>query len=54
MPVTLRKHGDKYEVVEKDTGHVKKSYPLSQREKAQKYANLLNAIAHGWVPSKNK
>ena len=51
MPVGVRK-GDKgcpWELYNKDTG--KREGCSGSRVKAQRAANLRNAVAHGWTPT---
>ena len=52
MPYALRKSGDKWKVVNSDTGHVKGTH--SSKAKAQKQLNLLRAVKTGWKPTKSK
>ena len=49
MPVTIRKSGNKWNIVEKDGKVVGTS---ETKEKAQSSANARNAAKHGWKPRK--
>ena len=49
MPVVVRKAGNKFNIVEKDTGKVVGS--SNTKEKAQSSANARNASKHGWKPT---
>lgn len=48
MPYEVRKNGDSYEVINKDTGDVKAKH--TTKEDAEKQVRLLEAIEHdpGW------
>ncbi|KKK68670.1 hypothetical protein LCGC14_2941710 [marine sediment metagenome] len=48
MPYAIRKRGDKWVVVNKNTGHVKGTH--SSKEKAEKQRRLLEGIKHGMKP----
>jgi hypothetical protein len=50
MPVKIRKKGKKYQV--RTPGGVKAKGTTRKKAKAQ--ARLLNAIDHGWKPTKRK
>lgn len=50
MPVAITKHGKKYRVATPNMVHAKGT----TLEKAKKQARLLNAVEHGWKPSKSK
>jgi hypothetical protein len=52
MPVTVRKSGNKYAIVEKATGKVVGH--SSSKAKAQGSANARNASMHGWKPTHNR
>jgi len=52
MPVTVRKSGSKYAIVEKATGKVVGH--STTRAKAQASANVRNAARHGWKPTNKK
>ena len=52
MPVTIKKSGEGYVVVEKDSGKVKSHH--ASREKAEAAARLRNAIAHGYKPKNRR
>lgn len=52
MPVTVRKSGNKYNIVEKATGKVVGH--SATRAKAQGSANARNAAKHGWKPTQSK
>lgn len=52
MPYAIRKSGDKFKVVNKETGHVKGTH--ASREKAQKQVNLLRGVEHDWRPTGKK
>ncbi len=49
MPYTIRETGNKFVVVNTDTGKVKGVH--DSRIKAQRQINLLRAIKHGWEPT---
>jgi hypothetical protein len=52
MPYKVRKSGAKYAIVNKSTGKtVGKS---TSKAKAQKSANVRNAVDHGWKPTKGR
>lgn len=52
MPYLIKKVGNKFQVLNKDTG---KSHGMhDSEEKAQRQINLLQAIEHGWKPGKKK
>lgn len=52
MPYTIRKDGEDYLVVNKDTGEEKARHtPPDAQEKAEKQVHLLNAVEHGWEPT---
>ena len=51
MPVTVRKRGSRYAIVEK-SGKVK-GYS-DTKAKAQRSANARNAAKHGWKPTGRK
>ena len=48
MPYSIQKRGDKFVVVNTETGHVKGTH--ATRAKAQKQINLLRGIEAGWKP----
>ncbi len=48
MPVTVRKHGNTYEVSTPNAVHAKGA----TKANAEKQANLLRAVEHGWKPGK--
>ena len=48
MPVKIRKKGEKYQV--STPGGIKSKG--TTREKAKKQQRLINAIDHGWIPTK--
>ena len=50
MPYGIRKKGDKYQTVNKETGDVKGTH--DSKEKAVKQLRLLEGIEHGWHPTK--
>lgn len=51
MPYEIRKDGDCYYVVNKDTGEVKaKHEPPDAKQKAERQVRLLDGIEHGMVP----
>ena len=50
MPYAIREKGNKFVVVNADTGHVKGTH--ATREKAQRQVNLLRGVEHGWTPTK--
>jgi hypothetical protein len=52
MPYKIEKRGDKYVVVNEETGDVKGTHDT--KEKAVAQMRLLYGIEHGWEPSKNK
>ncbi len=52
MPVTVRKRGKGYVIVEKATGRVVGH--STTRAKAQASANARNAARHGWKPTRNR
>ena len=52
MPVVVRKSGNKFNIVEKETGKVVGT--SDTKEKAQSSANARNAVKHGWQPSGKK
>lgn len=54
MPVTVRKGKGRrpYKIINKNTGRVEGS--STSRAKAQRSANVRNAIGHGWKPSKKR
>ncbi len=52
MPVTVRKSGTKWAIVEKATGKVK-GYSTS-KAKAQSSARARNAALHGWKLKRKK
>lgn len=52
MPYTIRKDGEDYIVVNKDTDEEKARHtPPDAKEKAEKQVHLLNAVEHGWEPT---
>ena len=54
MPYEIRKSGENYEVINKDTGEVKATHePPDAKEKAERQLRLLEAVEHdeGWTPS---
>lgn len=54
MPYEIRKSGENYEVVNKDTGEVKATHePPDAKEKAERQLRLLEAVEHdeGWEPT---
>jgi len=51
MPTIVRPRGDRFCVIERGTGKVKKCYPT--KEKAQAYSSVLN-MRHAGVPEKKK
>jgi len=52
VPYSVRKSGEKFNVVNKETGDVKGTH--ASRAKAQKQVNLLRGVKHGWTPTKGK
>lgn len=51
MPYEIRKEGEDYLVVNKDTGEVKARHePPDAQEKAEAQVKLLEGIEHGWEP----
>ncbi len=49
MPAVVKKHGDHWDIVNKNTGKV---YGHSTtKEQAEKSANARNAASHGWKPT---
>jgi hypothetical protein len=48
MPYEIRRKGNRYQVVNKDTGHV---YSTTTREKAEKQLKLLEGIERDWTPT---
>ena len=52
MPYAIRQRGDKFAVVNTDTGDVKGTHET--RTKAQLQINLLRGIEHGWRPRSAK
>lgn len=52
MPYKIEKRGDKWTVVNKDTGSIKGRH--DSKEGAQKQVNLLRGIEHGWKPRGHK
>jgi len=52
MPYAIRKSGEKFKVVNKETGDVKGTH--ESKAKAQRQVNLLRGIKHGWVPTGKK
>lgn len=49
MPYAIRRKGNRFQVVNVDTGEPK-SGPTS-RAKAEKQLKLLRAVEHGWTPT---
>ena len=49
MPYAMRKRGEKWVVVNEDTGQVKGTH--TSKTKAQLQINLLRGIEHGWKPT---
>ncbi len=52
MPYAIRKVGDKYKVVNKQTGHVKGTH--TSRAEAASQMRLLYGIEHGMVPGSKR
>lgn len=54
MPYTIRKlpNTDQYRVRNKETGEIKAR--ATSRQNAERLVRLLNAVHHGWTPSRNK
>ena len=52
MPYSVQKRGDKWAVVNTDTGDVKGTH--ASREKATRQINLLRGVEHGWEPTGKK
>jgi hypothetical protein len=50
MPVTVRKKGNKYAIVEKKTGKVVGYSKTKKNAKAS--ARVRNAVKHGWKPKR--
>lgn len=51
MPYEVRKDGENYQVINKDTGDVKATHvPPDAEEKAEAQVRLLHGIEHGMVP----
>lgn len=50
MPATIRKKGKKYEVRTPNAVHAKGT----TKKKAEAQKRLLNAVEHGWKPTKKK
>jgi hypothetical protein len=50
MPATIRKKGGRYQVATPNAVHAKGT----TKQKAEAQKRLLNAIDHGWKPSKRK
>lgn len=54
MPYAIRKDGEDYVVINKETDEVKARHsPPDAEEKAKKQVHLLNAVEHGWEPTHN-
>lgn len=54
MPYEIRKSGENYEVINKETQEVKATHePPDAKDKAEKQVRLLNAIENdpGWEPT---
>jgi hypothetical protein len=54
MPYEVRKNGEDYEVINKDTQEVKDTHkPPDAKEKAERQVRLLEAVEHdpGWEPT---
>jgi len=54
MPYEIRKSGENYEVVNKETQEVKATHePPDAKDKAERQVHLLNAIENdpGWEPT---
>ena len=52
MPYEVRKNGENYEVVNKETQEVKAVHePPDAEEKAKRQVRLLEGIEHGMVPN---
>ena len=49
MPYGIRKSGNKFKVVNKNTGNVKGTH--NTRSSAEKQRRLLEGIKHGWKPA---
>uniref|UniRef100_A0A6H2A0B9 Uncharacterized protein n=1 Tax=viral metagenome TaxID=1070528 RepID=A0A6H2A0B9_9ZZZZ len=49
MPYAIRKSGNNFKVINEDTGQVKGTH--TTKEKAQRQANLLRGVEHGWTPT---
>lgn len=45
MPYELRRKGNRYQVVNKSTGHV---FSTTSKAKAERQLRLLRSIEHGW------
>ena len=52
MPYAIRKKGNKWLVVNKDTGKVKGTH--DSKEKAEAQVRLLYGVEHGWKPTGKK
>ena len=53
MPYEVKKDGEDYLVINKDTGEEKARHsPPDGEEKAHKQVHLLEAIEHGWKEDK--
>lgn len=53
MPYEVRQAGDKYEVINSDSGEVKATHePPDAKEKADAQVRLLEAVEHNpeWIP----
>jgi len=49
MPYSIQKRGNKWVVINKDTGDVKGTH--DSEIKARRQVNLLQGVEHGWKPT---
>ena len=52
MPYAIRKSGEKFKVINKETGKVKGTH--ESRIKAERQMRLLYGVEHGWRPTGRK
>ena len=52
MPYAMKKSGNAYQVVNRQTGKVHAKHTTAAKAKAQ--MRLMRAVDHGWKPTKGK
>lgn len=52
MPYAVRKRGNKYVVINKETGKTKGTH--TSKSKAESQMRLLRGVEHGWKPTGKK